>query len=102
MARARARDRAGRKRTGLYAEQPYTRRTGVDPGVPPWIAEHLVHATFTPVAAGPRDRAAKWRRSAATARTPLLGMHRSLRVARSPLLSLPVGRLGRGLTSSPA
>ncbi len=74
------------RRTGLYAEQPYTRRTGVDPEVPPWISENLGARTFAPVAAGPRDRAAKWRAIRCyRSQLPLLGMHRSLR--RGPLPS---------------
>ena len=70
----------------LYAEQPYTRRTGVDPEVPPWVSENFGARTFAPVAAGPRDRAAKWRAIRCyRSQLPLLGMHRSLR--RGPLPS---------------
>jgi LmbE family N-acetylglucosaminyl deacetylase len=74
------------RRTGLYAEQPYTRRTGVDPEVPPWIVETFGTRAFAPVAAAPRDRAAKWRAIRCyRSQLPLLGMHRSLR--RGPLRS---------------
>ena len=48
---------------GLYAEQPYTLRSGRAPQVPDWLAAavggNLV--PFEPVAVGPRDRLAKWR-----------------------------------------
>jgi LmbE family N-acetylglucosaminyl deacetylase len=73
-----------RRRTGLYAEQPYTRRTGVDPDVTPAIAETFGARTFAPVAIGSRDHVAKWRAIRCyRSQLPLLGMHRGLR--RGPL-----------------
>ena len=68
-------------RVALYAEQPYTRREGVDPSVPPWIASALGGRwAFEPVRTQPRDRLAKWRAIRGySSQLSLLGMRRSLR-----------------------
>lgn len=68
----------------LYAEQPYTRRAGVDPDPPSWVVETLGARTFRPVRTGARDRLAKWRAIRVyRSQLPLLGMTRNLR--RGPL-----------------
>jgi LmbE family N-acetylglucosaminyl deacetylase len=55
-------------RVGVYAEQPYTRKSGVEP------------PGFEPTGSGLRDRLAKWRAIRSyRSQLPLLGMHRSLR-----------------------
>lgn len=68
-------------RVALYAEQPYTRREGVDPHVAAAVFEALGGSwAFEPVLTRPRDRLAKWgaiRRY--RSQLPLLGMRRSLR-----------------------
>ena len=66
---------------GLYAEQPYTLRTGREPQVPAWAAGAVGGSPrFAPVLVGPRDRLAKWRATRSyRSQLPLLGMHRSLR-----------------------
>jgi LmbE family N-acetylglucosaminyl deacetylase len=65
---------------GLYAEQPYTLRSGREPRLPGWLAAAVGNRTFEPVAVGQRELFAKWR-AVRRYRTqlPLLGMHRSLR-----------------------
>jgi LmbE family N-acetylglucosaminyl deacetylase len=68
-------------RIALYAEQPYTRRVGVEPQVPAWLSEAVgTVSAFEPVRTHLRDRLAKWRaiRHYRT-QLPLLGMRRSLR-----------------------
>lgn len=68
-------------RLGLYAEQPYTRREGVDPQVPAATAEALgAPSGFERAPARARDRVAKWRAVRCyRSQLPLLGMRRSLR-----------------------
>jgi LmbE family N-acetylglucosaminyl deacetylase len=68
----------------LYAEQPYTRRTGGDPAVPEWVQRTLGAKSFEPAPAEARDRLAKWRAVRRyRSQLPLLAMRRSLR--RGPL-----------------
>ena len=84
--------RMGCRRLGLYAEQPYARRTDGEPRVPQWAEDALgAPPVFGSVPARLRDRVAKWR-AVRQYRTqlPLLGMTRSLR--RGPH-SLLVGEL---------
>lgn len=65
------------RRVALYAEQPYTRRSGAPPPAPGRVAANDV---FEPVNLTPRDRLAKWRAiSDYRSQLPLLGMRRSLR-----------------------
>ena len=65
------------RRVALYAEQPYTRRSGAAPPAPGRVAADDV---FEPVNLTPRDRLAKWRAiSDYRSQLPLLGMRRSLR-----------------------
>jgi LmbE family N-acetylglucosaminyl deacetylase len=70
-----------RSRLQLYAEQPYTRRTGAQPRVPDGLVDALGgQATFEPVRTRLRDRLAKWRAIRRyRSQLPLLGMRRSLR-----------------------
>ena len=64
----------------LYAEQPYTRRTGAAPEAPAWLTEAVGAATFAPVPTRLLDRRAKWRAIRCyRSQLPLLGMGRSLR-----------------------
>ena len=64
----------------LYAEQPYTRRTGAAPEVPDWLAEATAATAFEEAHAQLRDRVAKWRAIREyRSQLPLLGMRRSLR-----------------------
>jgi LmbE family N-acetylglucosaminyl deacetylase len=71
-------------RVGLYAEQPYTRRSGSPPAVPGWLGDELGARRFEPVRVGPSDRLAKWRAIRRyRSQLPLLAMRRSLR--RGPL-----------------
>ena len=52
----------GARRLGLYAEQPYTARTGGEPATAPWLEVGLGgKLTFGPVRVGLRDRLAKRR-----------------------------------------
>jgi len=70
----------GPGRTRLYSEQPYTRRVGMQPHLPAWLAELVGRAVFEPVPVGLRDRFAKWRAIREyRSQLPLLAMHRSLR-----------------------
>jgi LmbE family N-acetylglucosaminyl deacetylase len=70
--------------TALYAEQPYTRRTGARPSVRPWLTEAFGTRSFEAVPTSARDRVAKWRAIRCyRSQLPLLGMRRSLR--RGPL-----------------
>jgi LmbE family N-acetylglucosaminyl deacetylase len=71
----------GCRRIALYAEQPYTRRSGAEPQVPAWASEAVGGASaFEPVHTQLRDRLAKWRAIRHyRSQLPLLGMHRSLR-----------------------
>jgi LmbE family N-acetylglucosaminyl deacetylase len=66
---------------GLYAEQPYTRRSGRVPEVPAWVAEAFGQpGPFAGTRTGTRDRVAKWRAIRCyRSQLPLLGMHRSPR-----------------------
>jgi LmbE family N-acetylglucosaminyl deacetylase len=71
----------GRRRLGLYAEQPYARRTGGGPRLPAWL-EHAVDGTpgFEPVPVSFVARVAKWRAIRCyRSQLALLGMGRSLR-----------------------
>ena len=69
-----------RSSVALYAEQPYTRRTGAAPQAPAWLTEAIGAARFAPVPARLRDRHAKWRAIRCyRSQLPLLGMGRSLR-----------------------
>jgi LmbE family N-acetylglucosaminyl deacetylase len=65
----------------LYAEQPYTRRDGVEPQLPAWVSDLVGTASaFEPVRTQLGDRLAKWRAIRHyRSQLPLLGMHRSLR-----------------------
>ena len=67
-------------RTALYAEQPYTRRAGAEPRVPPWVADVAsTSRVFRPVRPQLRDRLAKWRAIRCyRSQLPLLAMRRSL------------------------
>jgi LmbE family N-acetylglucosaminyl deacetylase len=68
----------------LYAEQPYTLRSGRDPQVPDWVGETLDASLFEPMPATARDRLAKWRAIRRYhSQLPLLGMRR--RARRGPL-----------------
>jgi LmbE family N-acetylglucosaminyl deacetylase len=71
-------------RLGLYAEQPYTRRSGSAPVLPGWLAAELGARSFEGVEAGLRDRLAKWRAIRRYgSQLPLLAMKGSVR--RGPL-----------------
>lgn len=72
-------------RIGWYAEQPYTRRTGVEPTAPDWLAAELGETPpFERARASAGARLAKWRAIREyRSQLPLLGMRRSLR--RGPL-----------------
>lgn len=73
-------------RTALYAEQPYTRRAGVEPSLTDRPAETFGGRAFAPVATGVRDRLAKWRAIRCyRSQLPLLAMRGGLR--RGPLRS---------------
>jgi LmbE family N-acetylglucosaminyl deacetylase len=73
-------DGLDRASLALYAEQPYTRRVGAAPQVPPWLAAALGPSRFAPVPARLRDRHAKWRAIRCyRSQLPLLGMARNLR-----------------------
>jgi LmbE family N-acetylglucosaminyl deacetylase len=81
-----ARTLAGRlpNPVGLYAEQPYTRRSEGAAQAPEWLETSLDVRAFEPVATSHRDRVAKWRAVREYAsQLPLLAMRRSLR--RGPL-----------------
>lgn len=69
------------RRVAFYAEQPYTRRDGVEPCVPVAVAAALGRVSeFEPVRLELRDRLAKLRAIRQyRSQLPLLGMHRSLR-----------------------
>jgi LmbE family N-acetylglucosaminyl deacetylase len=68
------------RRLGLYAEQPYTRRSGALPRVPGRLEETLGSQEFEVVPVSARDRVAKWRAIRCYAsQLPLLAMERSLR-----------------------
>ena len=73
--------RVGCRLLGLYAEQPYTRRSGRQPRAPEWVEEELeARLSFEPIPVGLRDRGAKWRAIRRYgSQLPLLGMSRSLR-----------------------
>jgi LmbE family N-acetylglucosaminyl deacetylase len=76
----------GGRATALYAEQPYTRRAGVAPEIPDWVADAYGERRFEQVPTGARDRLAKWRAIRCyRSQLPLLGMHRGPR--RGPLRS---------------
>lgn len=81
LVRALAGDRLRGTRLGLYAEQPYTRRSGEEPRPAGWVDEALGGPlVFRPGDAGVRDRIAKWRAIRQyRSQLPLLGMRRSLR-----------------------
>jgi LmbE family N-acetylglucosaminyl deacetylase len=67
-------------RVALYAEQPYTRRTGTAPQAPAWLVAAVGATAFAPVPTSIRDRHAKWRAIRCyRSQLPLLGMGRSLR-----------------------
>ena len=87
-------------RLGLYAEQPYTRRTEEDPRAPAWLEDALGgRLVFGPSDATARDRVAKWRAIRRyRSQLPLLGMRRSLRRGPRSLLS---GELVAWATSRP-
>ena len=81
LGRGLAGSRMGCRSLGIYVEQPYGRRTNMEPHVPSWVEEALgARPVFRAVSAGARDRVAKWR-AVREYRTqlPLLGMTRSLR-----------------------
>ena len=80
--------RLGCRRLGLYAEQPYARRTEREPRVPALAAEALgAPPVFDPISAGVRDRLAKWRAIRCyRSQIPLLGMRWSLRRGPHSLL----------------
>ena len=81
LGRALMGSRIGRRRLGLYVEQPYGRRTDSELRVPSWVEEALgARPVFGGVSASVRDRLAKWR-AVREYRTqlPLLGMTRSVR-----------------------
>ena len=92
-------------RVALYAEQPYTRREGVDPSVPPWIASALGGAVG--VRAGPDAAAGPSRQ---VARNPWIQLAAlPARDAEEPPAGTaplcPRSRMGRpppGLTSTTA
>jgi LmbE family N-acetylglucosaminyl deacetylase len=76
----------GDRGVALYAEQPYTRRSGGDLIVPEWVAEAFGPRSFERVPTTARDRLAKWRAIRRyRSQLPLLGMRRSVR--RGPLRS---------------
>lgn len=66
---------------GLYAEQPYAHRAASEPKTTVWLEDALgTTIRFEHVAAGRRDRLAKWRAIRKyRSQLPLLGMRRSLR-----------------------
>ncbi len=76
------------RRLGLYAEQPYTRRSGEGATLPEWIEAELdTRLAFEPVRVAARDRLAKWRAIRRyRSQLPLLGMRRSLRRGPHTLL----------------
>jgi LmbE family N-acetylglucosaminyl deacetylase len=71
----------GCRTLGLYVEQPYARGIEGEPRVPPWVQEALgAPPVFRSLAAGVRDRLAKWRAIRCyRSQLPLLDMRRSLR-----------------------
>ena len=73
------------RQCGWYAEQPYTRRTGLEPSMPEWLVDELGQApTFERLRASTRARLAKWRAIREyRSQLSLLGMSRSVR--RGPL-----------------
>ena len=68
-------------RIALYAEQPYTRRTGTEPRAPDWVSDAVgAPSVFEHVPTRPGDRVAKWRAIRSyRSQLPLLGMRRSVR-----------------------
>jgi hypothetical protein len=71
------------ERVALYAEQPYTLRTGADPDVPAGVADVFGRRIFEPVSTRLRDRVVKWRAiQRYRSQLPLLGMRR--RLGRGP------------------
>jgi len=88
LGRTLAGNRMGCRRLGLYAEQPYTRRTDGQASAPRWVEDALgAQPVFTPVAASLRDRLAKWRAARCYgSQLPLLGMTRSVRRGPHSLL----------------
>jgi LmbE family N-acetylglucosaminyl deacetylase len=78
LARLVSNSKSGTK-LALYAEQPYTRRAGVAPEAPGWLADATAAGAFEEASARFRDRVAKWRAIREyRSQLPLLGMRRSL------------------------
>jgi LmbE family N-acetylglucosaminyl deacetylase len=68
------------QRTALYAEQPYTRRSDVEPSVPGWLADAVGGMReFAPAETRVSDRVAKWRAIRHyRSQLPLLAIRREL------------------------
>jgi LmbE family N-acetylglucosaminyl deacetylase len=65
---------------GLYAEQPYTRRSGAPPALPGWLEAELGRHSFERARVGLGDRVAKWRAIRCYAsQLPLLAMAGNVR-----------------------
>jgi LmbE family N-acetylglucosaminyl deacetylase len=80
LARALSRGRFRCRLLGLYAEQPYTRRSSTPARAPEWVEAQVGAAAFEPVAVGARDLLAKWRAIRRyRSQLPLLGMRWSPR-----------------------
>jgi LmbE family N-acetylglucosaminyl deacetylase len=74
----------------VYAEQPYTRKTGLAPAAPSWLDDAFGGLAFERVASGPRARLAKWRAIRQYAsQLPLLALERSLRRGPASLALTP-------------
>jgi LmbE family N-acetylglucosaminyl deacetylase len=88
LGRALVESRLACRRLGLYVEQPYARGIEGEPRVPQWVQEALgAPPVFRAVAAGVRDRLAKWRAIRCySSQLSLLGMRRSLRRGPHSLL----------------
>ncbi len=86
-------------RLGFYAEQPYTARSGAEPGTAPWLEVGLgAKLSFAPVRVGVRDRLAKRRAVHAYAsQLPLLALDRRgvLRLVLRPELVAWAGGVDR-------
>lgn len=84
---------------GLYAEQPYTRKSDSAPSPPPWLDDAFGPAAFEPIGVSLRDRLAKWRAIREYAsQLPLLALQGSVRrgpaslALASELAAWPAGR----------
>lgn len=78
------------KPLGLYAEQPYTRRSGAPPALPGWLEAELGRRPFERAPLHLRDRIAKWRAVRCyPSQLPLLAMAGSVRRGPASLALAP-------------